>query len=117
MMPGNTQTDLLVDFKATVWRKQDDTGGFHRVVGWQDYTTMVDASAKCCVDRATNCEVPFKQVVLKRLSEVLFCRLPQFLCFSHQSLYSRTSKIVLSIHFLSELRNSRVVCASPQLKR
>jgi len=31
--------------------------------------------------------------------------------------YTRTSKIVLSIHFLSRLRYSRIVCASPQMKR
>jgi len=49
--------------------KQDDAGGFHWIVWRQDYATMVDASAKCCVGWATNCEVPFKQVVLVNIEK------------------------------------------------
>lgn len=64
MVGGDGEAYLDSDLEAPVRGEEYDVRRTEGIVWGQQDTAVVDSSRKIRVDRASNCEVPFEQVIL-----------------------------------------------------
>lgn len=74
MVTTDAETDLTIGFESTARCHEAEARRAKRICGGQDYAAMVNALAVDGVRRATEGKMPFKQIRLQRLSEIIESR-------------------------------------------